>query len=186
MERMSNDVFVITGSLGAGKTTAASYISQKYGYQHLSFVDEIWKPILAERKIEVSRVNLQKLGIELMSNWGPEKIVCTLLAKADPTKTIIMDDVRRLDVVDIIRKHCRKVFLVYIDADFDMRYPRLVKRDNISSMEEQRQAESVETETTIIDIKNHADYIILNHGDINLFYSDLDATVERVQQLLCL
>lgn len=156
MNNYSNFSFIISGSLGAGKTTAASYISKKYGYQHLSFVDEIWKPILIERGLEINRENLQSLGIELMSS---------------------IDDVRRKDVVEIIREFTLDVFLVYIDVDFKTRYPRLVKRDKVKSEEEQLKSEAVETETTVPELKPIANYIIINSGSLNSFYASIDEAI---------
>lgn len=172
-----NFSFILSGSLGAGKTTAASYISQKYTYQHLSFVDEIWKPILRERKLEINRTNLQLLGVELMNTLGPTKIVKTLLDKATPYKRILIDDIRRKDIVEIIKGLSLDVFLVYIDVDFNTRYPRLVKRDKINSEEEQLKAEAFETEIAIPELKSIANYIINNSGDINSFYVSLDVAI---------
>lgn len=177
MNKYSNFSFIISGSLGAGKTTAASYISQKYGYQHLSFVGEIWKPILRERGLEINRENLQSLGIELMNSIGPTKIVEILLDKAIPYNRIVIDDVRRKDVVEIIKELSLDVFLVYINVDFKTRYPRLVKRDKIKSEEEQLKAEAVETETAIPELKSIANYIINNSGNLNSFYASLDEAI---------
>lgn len=177
MNKYKNFAFIISGSLGAGKTTAAAYISKKYGYQHLSFVEEIWKPILRERRLEINRSNLQQLGIELMNTKGPMKIVETLLDKAIPNNWILIDDVRRKDVVEIIKSLSLSVFLVYIDVDFNIRFPRLVERDNIKSEEEQLKAETVETETTIPELKQIANHIIINSGDLNTFYNSLDEAI---------
>ena len=182
MKNKDNNVIIMAGSLGAGKTTAAKYVSKKYGFQHLSFVEEIWKPILNARKQEINRENLQKLGIELMEKIGPRKIVEDLLKKALPNKTILIDDVRRKEVVEIIKQHCSNVFLIYIEADFSTRYPRLVERDKIKNEEEQLKAEKVETELTIPELKLIADYIINNNENINSFYLNIDNVINNIEK----
>lgn len=173
-----NYCLIISGSLGAGKSTAASYISKKNGYLQLSFVEELWKPILRERKFEINRANLQTLGIELMNDPGPRKLVELLMDKALNFNRVVIDDVRRKDVYYIINEICLNTFLIYIDADFNTRYPRLVTRDNIKSEEEQLRAESVETETTIPELKIHANLIINNTGNQEDFYRSLDAAIQ--------
>ena len=183
--KYNNKIIIMAGSLGAGKTTAAKYITQKYNFQHLSFVEEIWKPILHNRNLEVNRENLQKLGIELMKEKGPYKIVEELLEKAIYSQTILIDDVRRKDVVEIIKQLCDQVFLVYIDADFETRYPRLIQRDNVQSEYEQRKAEKVETELSIPELKTIADYYINNNDTIDLFYLNIDSAVKKHRETLC-
>ena len=177
-----NFSIIIAGSLGAGKTTGALYLADKYDNQHLSFVDKIWVPILNERKLEINRRNLQVLGVELMSKMGPQKLVESLLREAVPKKNILIDDVRRGDVVGIIKDFCLGAFLIYIEADFNTRFPRLVARDNIKSEEEQLNAENFETELTIPELKLMADVVIHNNGDKNLFYSHLDQAMSIAER----
>lgn len=181
MKKYNNIALIVSGGLGAGKSIAAKFISENYDYQHLSFVDEIWKPILSERKLEFNRSNLQILGIELMKDPGPEQISNLLLEKAMPGKRIIIDDVRRKDVVDIIDRLCSGIFLVYIDANFEDRYPRLVNRDNIASREEQLKAEKVKTELTIPKLKETADMVIPNKGNIEEYFKLLNNVVAKVE-----
>ena len=181
MKKFENSALIISGNLGSGKTTAAKYISRKYGYQHLSFVEEIWKPILSKRGMECNRKNLQELGVELMKNPGPEKIVKKLLNKAIPQKEVIIDDVRRSDIVLIFKNLCSSVFLVYIESDFQIRYPRLVIRNGVKSKEEQINAEKVETETTILELKEIANIVIVNESGIENLYQELDRVVEKFE-----
>lgn len=175
--KYNNYAIILSGSLGAGKSTAAKYLSQKSNYQHLSFVNEIWKPILIERGLEINRSNLQTLGIELMNKLGFEKIVELLLERAIPEKVIIIDDARRKDVVLKIKELCIDSFLIYVDADFNIRFPRLVKRDNVRNEQEQKNAESIETETTIPELKDIADIIIYNSSNLDSFYTDIDNAI---------
>lgn len=173
------NAIILSGDLGSGKTTAARFIRDKYGFQHLSFVEEIWKPILIERKLEFTRSNLQELGIELINTLGYEKLVDILLSHAS-SKYIVIDDVRRVDVFKYIESICLRATLIYLDADFETRFPRLVMRDNVKSIAEQKQAELVETETTIKQLREIANYIIINSGSLEIFQKAIDSILLKV------
>jgi dephospho-CoA kinase len=174
-----SDTLVLTGGLGAGKSTAARYIAGIHGFQRLSFVEEIWRPILRQRGVLECRSSLQQLGIELMRDVGAERLVLDLLARANGGAPVVIDDVRRADVLAIIRGLRPSTLHLHIVADFDVRYPRLVARDGVRSLDEQRTAESVETEVTIPELEGIADEIVVNAGDLAAFQRSLDDVVVR-------
>lgn len=156
---------VVSGELGAGKTFAAEYFERVHGFEHLSFVDRIWKPILAERGISPSRSALQALGMELITEVGVNRVVDQLLSFRTADR-IVIDDARRTDVLNSLRSKLDRLVHVHILAPFDARFPRLVVRDGIMSEEEQRRAEQVLTELTIPELETIADVIIRNNSTI--------------------
>lgn len=174
---------ILCGGLGAGKSHAARYIEEKYGFLHLSFVDKIWKPILQERSLAFNRENLQQLGIELITTLGPEALVDQLLASEELPSRIVIDDVRRKDVAEIIRSKTRSTMVAYIESSLDSRFPRLVIRDGVVSKDQQVEVEQVATETTIPELRSIADIIILNEGGVEGFEKQLDQLAERVCKL---
>lgn len=177
MQRVS--AIVVSGELGAGKSTAAKYLASSSGFEHLSFVERLWLPVLAERGIEPSRHSLQQLGIELVERVGIERLVDQLMATRNSTKVVI-DDARRRDVVDRLRELVDVLVHVHLVADFDTRFPRLVERDGVRSESEQRRAETVSTETTIADLQPIADHVIHNTGSLEDLYARLDSIVKSV------
>jgi len=152
-----NFAIVVSGELGAGKTVAAKYFEREHGFEHLSFVDRIWMPILAERGIDPTRAALQELGIELIADVGVEGLVDQLLQSR-----LVIDDARRSDVLESLRSKVERLLHIHILAPFDARFPRLVVRDGVSNEEEQRLAEQVSTELTIPALEAIADIVIRN------------------------
>jgi dephospho-CoA kinase len=152
---------VVSGELGAGKTFAAEYFESVHGFEHLSFVDRIWKPILAERGIEPTRAALQELGIELITEVGVDGLVDQLLFSRK-TDRFVIDDARRTEVLDSLRSKPGRLLHLHILAPFDARFPRLVVRDGVKSEDEQRRAEQVSTELTIPELETIADVVIRN------------------------
>lgn len=178
METRAETAVVVSGGLGAGKTTAATYMCDKHGFEHLSFVDRIWLPILAERGIEATRSSLQTLGIELVERIGINGLVDQLL-EGRRTSKVVIDDARRPDVVEAIRARIPKVFHVHVEADFETRYPRLERRDGVTSRQEQAAAELVATETTIESMAPIADEVVVNRGSQADFERAIDEVLER-------
>ena len=156
-----NFAIVVSGELGAGKTVAAKYFEREHGFEHLSFVDRIWMPILAERGIDPTRAALQELGIELIADVGVEGLVDQLLQSRE-TDRFVIDDARRSDVLESLRSKVERLLHIHILAPFDARFPRLVVRDGVSNEEEQRLAEQVSTELTIPALEAIADIVIRN------------------------
>lgn len=157
---------VLSGELGAGKTTAALYLVESLGFEHLSFVDRIWLPILNERGLPPTRANLQVLGVELMETVGPVELVRQLLATARQPRGVI-DDARRVDVVEAIRRQAdRPVRHIHLRADFGTRYPRLQARDGVRSEAEQRETEAFATEVTISQLEPIAEHVVDNVGSM--------------------
>jgi cytidylate kinase len=170
---------VLSGQLGAGKTTAARYLSSNHRFEHLSFVERIWEPILRDRGLPKNRSSLQTLGIELMAELGPSGLVDALLAYQTSNR-IVIDDARRTDVVQLIRIQRPNLTHVHLLADFDTRFPRLQLRDGVATVAEQVAAEGVETETTIGDLERVADHVIPNGGDLDRLFERLDLVVAEL------
>ena len=59
----------LTGSLAAGKGVVSDFLKKK-GFVYLSLSDEL-RQTAKERKIELTRVNLQNLGNALREERGP-------------------------------------------------------------------------------------------------------------------
>ena len=169
---------VVSGELGAGKTFAAEYFQREHGFEHLSFVDRIWKPILAERGIDPTRAALQELGIELITNVGVDGLVDQLLRSRE-TDRIVIDDARRTEVLECLRAKLDRLLHIHILAPFDARFPRLVVRDGVQNEDEQRLAEQVSTELTIPALEAIADAVIRNDSSVENYEVQLNGALKE-------
>lgn len=178
-------VIVFSGRIGAGKTTASRYLIEKYGYVHLSYVDLIWKPILAERNISVTRESLQDLGDELREKYGIRNLAKKIFPFIPEDAPVVIDDVRHPDAYGAL-KECleQQVFLIYIKSDAEARVPRLKIRDNLQSYEELAQIEQRKTETTINELEHLADFVIVNENELGAFYKKIDECIIDMRESL--
>jgi hypothetical protein len=152
-------------------------LASRYGVKALSFVELIWKPILRERGVSPTRHNLQLLGLELMRDRGPESLVGELMSIIDPvdeSDCFCIDDVRTESVYSAIKSEQPASVLVFIEASFDSRLPRVMRRDGIGGAEEQKSAELVGTELGIADLRASADLVIVNEGEPSRLHASLD------------
>jgi dephospho-CoA kinase len=167
-------LIVIAGQIGAGKSTAAKYLESAFGVRHMSFVDLIWKPILAARGLPATRRNLQLLGIELMRDIGPEGLADQLLEMCVNDSWATVDDVRTPSVHDRIVKRAPRSALLFLETPFESRFPRLVVRDSVKDEHEQREAEAFPTETEIDLLRPYARWVVRNDGDEAALHYALD------------
>ncbi len=168
----------ITGTLGAGKDTAAAYL-QSLGFAHHSLSDVI-REVLRERGDELSLDNLIRVGNELRVTEGPAYL-------AD----VILKRIQRLAVVSSIRhpaelaafKATGRFFLCAIDAPIDVRFARIqarVRPGEEQSFEEfkaieQRQIHGVGPNQRLQEIIAAADYQITNDKDLADLHTQIDA-----------
>lgn len=173
-------VLVLAGSIGAGKSTAARYLAAHYRIEHRSFVQTIWVPILNERGLEVTRENLQHLGIELIRERGPARLVDELFDRLDATTSYAIDDVRSPSVFEYAKARLPECLLLYLDTSFDARYPRLQQRDGVVSVDEQRAAERMPTELGIEGLRGYAAFTVVNDGSQQEFEAALDVVARSL------
>lgn len=120
----------LTGWAGAGKTTVAQYLEQKYGYKRISFADGI-KDIAARYFFvqEKNRRLLQQIG-EKMREIDQDVWVRYTLHRIEYIELdfpVVIDDLRRMNEFEALQ---RKGFTVIrIEADENIRIDRLIKRD---------------------------------------------------------
>lgn len=150
--------------IGAGKSTAAEYLSSTYKAEHRSFVKTIWEPILLERGLEITRPNLQELGIELMEERGANGLVDDMFGTLGSDGAYLIDDVRSPSVFEYILSISPESKLIFMQTSFDARFPRLQVRDQVASVADQRAAEQMSTETEIADLISYAWRVIENDG----------------------
>jgi dephospho-CoA kinase len=131
-------VIGISGRIGSGKSTIAQAISLRCHCPVASFGDYVRG--VAERSTRsTSRQELQNISEELLTSTGPLGLVRSVLAAAhwDGKKTIVIDGIRHVAVVNALRVAVAplKLVLIYLDVTAAVRLERFVTRDNVAGSE---------------------------------------------------
>ncbi|HII71559.1 TPA: AAA family ATPase, partial [Candidatus Woesearchaeota archaeon] len=127
----------ITGPICAGKGKAAEHFRKK-GFVHHSFSMEI-REVAKERKIEINRKNLTKLGTSLRKESPGKSILGQRLLdkiRQDIDRGAsrwVVEGFRESDEVEMFRKHefdnkKMRFVLIAVDAPQDVRWERMQKR----------------------------------------------------------
>jgi len=149
---------------------------RNHGFQQLSYVNLIWKPILDRRGLSHTRHNLQELGAELLHRHGPVELARRILPYVPESESFVIDDVRTLEVFHALKEAIPELTLVYVTVSDEVRRKRAIQRDGVT-MREQIVAESFSTEHEISELQGLSDFQIVNDGEI-------DALEQQIQNIV--
>jgi len=177
---MAKTILGLTGKIGSGKDTVAKYLIGKYSGQSYSYSDAL-NEVLNIYNLPVTRENQQKLSTVLRQNFS-EDILANAMEKKVINSTgpiVAITNVRReADIADI--KKLPNFYLIYVEADQQIRYERYVKRnqstgDSQMTFEEFQKKDSAESESQIEGLKDKADFVLNNNGTVEDFYKQIDS-----------
>jgi dephospho-CoA kinase len=158
----------LTGWAGAGKTTVAQYLEQKYRYKRISFADGIKD--IAKKYFFVQEKNrklLQQIGEKMREIDQDVWVKYTLhrIEYIELDSPVVIDDLRRMNEFEALQ---RKGFIVIrIEANEDIRIDRLIKRDGFCD----RTLLYNESENGVA----HLEFpIIYNNGTLDELYRNID------------
>jgi dephospho-CoA kinase len=169
------------GTIGAGKTLVARYISSKYNYKIVSMRD-IVADITKAAGLEPNRENLQKIGTTYRKKYGPEffakKVVEKILNSG--WQRVIISEIRTpADAYVPKQKFGKNMIILFIDAAKDIRFRRLLHRSRLGDPKSVQEFEAQElAEWKLFDFKrtlSYVDYKIENNGTKAEFFSKIDA-----------
>ncbi|MDD3487597.1 MAG: AAA family ATPase [Candidatus Moranbacteria bacterium] len=179
-------VLGLAGEIASGKGTVARYIIEKHQGNSHRF-STMLRDIAKRMHLEESRENLQKISTIFRQNFHDD-ILSEVIAgdvKEDGHKIISIDGVRRLADIAYLTK-LPEFKLVYIDADMDKRYERIIKRgensdDTQKTFEEFKRDHEKEAELQIRELKNQADFVVDNNGNFESLYGQIDQIIEKAK-----
>lgn len=165
-------VLGLVGEKGSGKQTFSDFLKEiatDKKIVHMRFSD-ILRETLELWSLDLSRTNYQQLSIAMNKTFGKGTLSRALyqnVLKKD-ADIVILDGVRWLSDEELINSFPEK-FMIYITADVEKRYQRVVKRkekkgEGDASLEQFKAEEKVKTETLIPKIGKRADIKIDNNG----------------------
>lgn len=176
---MSKIILGLAGEIASGKGTTAKYICEKHNGSSHRF-STMLRDLLGRVYLPESRENMQKMSTIMRENFFDD-ILSSVVAKdveKDEHKIIAIDGVRRLADISYLQK-IPGFKLVYIEADMEKRYERIVGRgensdDTTKTFEDFKKDHQREAERQIKDLKNNAEYIINNNGNLEELYKQID------------
>ena len=172
----------ITGTIGAGKGTLVEYLVEKKDFVHYSvrgfLIEELNK-----RNILVNRDTMVLLANELRERNSPSYIIDCLYEQAKQSgKDAVIESIRTSGEVESLRKK-ENFCLLAVDADPEIRYKRIVKRnsetDHITFEEflSNEQREMISTDPNKQNLSKcieMANCLLTNNGTIDELYKQLE------------
>jgi len=121
----------LTGTISSGKGAVADFFKAK-DMVYLSLSDEV-REEARNRKIELTRENLQNLGNEMRQKEGNSILAKRVIKKIKSQKYInaVVDGIRNPEEVLELKKLPR-FFLIAVDAPREMRFKRIAARNRES------------------------------------------------------
>lgn len=177
-------ILAFTGEKLAGKTTATSYLVDKYGASSFRFSQPL-TDILYRLHKENSRKNLVAIGEKLREIFGNDilgQILLTDLQASTATYNVI-DGLRYIEEYELL-KTLPNFKLVYITAPIEVRFARTQGRSEKTdeagmTLKVFKDKESDSTERGIIALASKADITIHNTGSLVEFYNTINALINR-------
>lgn len=174
----------LSGTFASGKDTLAHHLVQTKNFLHVSTSDMIRAVAQAEYG-DIERPTLFKTANETREKRGPGVFAELALAEYEKEKDkydgVVVSGVRSLGEVEAIRKAGGKI--VFIDAPIELRYERILARHRSGeeklTFEEFKASEEAEELAVhdnpyvqdITGVKELADILVLNQGDVEAYLS---------------
>jgi dephospho-CoA kinase len=181
---MTRIVLGLAGEMASGKGTVSEYLNKICNTSQHRF-STMLRDVLDRLHLEQSRDNLQNLSTIIRKTYGEDTLAKVMAedAKLDDAEVIVVDGVRRLDDIKYL-KDLPEFKLVYMDVDIKTRYERIIERsenidDQSKTFEQFVQESKNESEVQIASLKDYADVIIDNNGEVEELYKQIDELVEE-------
>ena len=169
---LSKSVFILSGEISAGKTTAAEHLEIR-GYSSTRY-SKVLENILDERRKPVTRSNLQRVGREVNEDQGQRWLGNKTLSLVSDATKIVVDGIRFYEDVAFLREQFGPGCIhVHIDATEAVRTKRMIK-DTAKEDLKFAVAKRSKTETEIGKLSSVADIVIKNNRTKKAFFQQLD------------
>jgi len=172
----------ITGLNGAGKETAANYLSEKIKFPVFSISEPLVKA--AKKKFRVvARDDLVSLGKEMARKFGDDYLARKALEKTN--KGAIITGIRQTGQIDFFQNN--SIFLlIAVDAKAAIRFERKSRGSRYREAEyldefikKEEQENSGDQPQRVMECIKRAKYVIENNGKFDDLFSKLDSVIIR-------
>jgi len=169
-KKISDAPLIIVGEIGSGKTEISSFLSRKFNVP-LIFSRTCVAEVIKMRDFgNAQRKEFQKKALEFVNRPdGSKQLALSIIdsIKAISSPIVIIDGIRHLTTLEILKKHFPQLLVMYVDAPRDQSfflYKRRCNRDvSISEFRESRE-HPVEKEISLL--RSRSDVYIFNDGTL--------------------
>ena len=170
--RLRQPFFIgVAGRMGSGKTSAAKYLSSRYGFQYARYSQVLQDWLSAGN---ADRDRLQILGWDVMAGGRQAELNARLIAGIDRSRSAAIDGVRhRLDF-DSLSSSLGPLFsMIFLEASQHRRFERV--RERFESFGDFQAADSHPVESHIDGLQPLARLTISTEHSLERLYNQLDA-----------
>lgn len=171
-------ILVIVGLPGSGKTEAANYFKTK-GLPVIS-LGKIINDYISEHKLSHSIENHKKIALELRENYGKEAMVVLNEKKIKEnfkkSNIIIIEGMRSFEEYLYLKRKFpdKKIFLLGIYADKEIRWQRIKKRKTRSDLKGEKRDLHELINLNMAPTIAFCDFLIKNNFSKEEFYDKLE------------
>jgi uridine kinase len=190
MDNSQKLVIGLVGAKGSGKGTFTPLLRQVIKPRHVELVKtvDLLFDVLALWNLPATRENLQKMAGGMREVFGNDVLIQAIAKKVhdNPSEIIIVDSIRWHADQEMIKSFPQHL-MVYIKASPEIRYNRLINRnekvgESEMSFEQFMKEEQAITEQFIPEIGQQADFIIENESTLEDFEKQVKEFVEKFLQ----
>lgn len=177
----------ITGTLGSGKGTIVSFLTEQMNFAHFSVRDYLVQKII-ERGLAIDRNTMTAVANDLRKTFGPSHIVDELYNMAlQQDKPAIIESIRTPGEVLSLKKRGNFI-LMAVDADPELRFKRIKLRgsstDNIDfDTFLANEAREMQTEDpykqNLSKCIEMSDVVFDNNGNIEALFKQLKSYIDN-------
>jgi len=174
-------VIALAGETGSGKSTAALYLTLKYGLKYIRYSQVIAK--LANFKGKYDKNALQKAGLQLHNELGQRKITLKLIDSLPENTHVVIDGVRWVEDLQTLQEHFgNRLKVLMIECPDKIISRRLLKSPFFMGKTEEDIKDILThgVESEIITLGFHIPEIVSNKGSFKGFYEKLDTLVRNI------
>ena len=178
----------LSGTLAAGKDTVAEYLVEREGFDHIS-LSVILRKIAMEKGLGIDLGNLTLLGNSLKDEYGPGYLVKRAKKETDFNKDITVSSIRQPEEIEELKKE-KNFFMIFVDADDEIRFNRLVKRGRVGDTNrfekfqdlEKKQLDGQSGGINLGKCREMADYVLENNGTLVEFENKIRVAFEDIEK----
>ncbi|MDI3496468.1 MAG: hypothetical protein PWQ35_489 [Patescibacteria group bacterium] len=182
---MSQLIIALVGPQASGKEVVKKYLIKKYQAESYKF-SQVLRDILQRLYLPQTRENLQNLSFDLRNRFGQDLLanVISIDAQNSNRPLLVIDGVRRLSDITSLKK-LNNFKLISLEVETQIRYQRLCARNENEGDKDKTFAQFLEddnreSEKTIPEVANTADFKIDNNSDLENLYQQIDLIMAKI------